>query len=53
MEALSEEFGFHSKSSGQPLEDQCSRNLKKERTLGIRGLRVDFKLDLEGCSRIG
>lgn len=52
MEALSEEFGFHSKSSGQPLKDQCSRNLK-ERTLGIRGLRVDFKLDLEGCSRIG
>lgn len=53
MEALGKEFGFHSKSSGQPLEYQCSRSLRKERTLGVRGLRVDFKLGLEGSSRIG
>ena len=46
MEALGKESGFHSKSSGQPLDGQCFRSLEKERTLGIRGLRADFKVGL-------
>lgn len=51
MEALGKEFYF--KSSGQPLDDQYFRSLGKERTLGIQGLRADFRLGLEGSNRVG
>lgn len=36
MEALGKEFGFHSKSSWQPVDGQYFRSLGKERALGTK-----------------
>lgn len=53
MEVPGKEFGFHSKSPGQPLDGQCFRSLGKERTLVFQGFRADFQLGQEGSSRVG
>lgn len=53
MGDLGEESGFCSESSGQPLENQCARDLGKESITGLRGLRTNFKLDLEGSCGVG
>lgn len=36
MEVPGKEFGFHSKSTGEPLDGQCFRSLGKESTLASR-----------------
>lgn len=53
MEVPGKEFGFHSKSTGEPLDGQCFRSLGKESTLAFQGFRADFQLGQEGPSRVG
>jgi hypothetical protein len=53
MEDLGEQCGLHARKNGQPFNNQHCGNLGKERTLGVRALRADFKLGLRGSRRVG